>query len=311
MGVDTSVVKCPECSSRNLEYDEKRGERHCDDCGVVVEQGIVDLSPEWREFSNEMSNVGGINPRSRGGAPMTNLLHDKGLSSTIDWQNKDYSGTAIATKNRAQLYRMRKWQARSRIKGSKERNLQQALSLIQTLCSKLQLPKSVQERSADIYRKALNEDLVRGRSIDSMVCASIFIANQLMETARTVDDIAKEARIGPKEIGRTYRDVKRKLRIRTPLPNPKIYVDRFCNELGLNPDVKQRAIDIINRAEIMEMTHGKSPCGVAAASIYIAGQTGGQVRTQREIAEITNVTEVTIRNRYKQLAKSLNIKLDV
>jgi len=307
MGVDTTVVKCPECSSRNLEYDENRGERHCNDCGIVIEEDIVDQSPEWRDFNDS----GQQTDRSRVGAPMTNLLHDKGLSSTIDWQNKDYAGTAIASKNRSQLYRMRKWQARSRTKGSKERNLQQALALIQQICSKMKLPKTVQERSADIYRKALAKDLVRGRSIDSMVCAAIFIANQQMMTARTVDDIAKVARIGPKEIGRTYRDVKRKLMIRTPLPDPKIYVNRFCSELQLGPKVQRRALDIIRKAEAMEMTHGKSPCGVAAASIYIASQLSEQSRTQREIAEITNVTEVTIRNRYKQLAKSLNIELDI
>ncbi len=311
MGVDTTVVKCPECSSRDLKYDQTRGERHCRDCGFVLEEDILDHSPEWREFSNGASLTGGINPRSRAGAPMTNLLHDKGLSTQLDWQNKDYAGAAIASKNRAQLYRMRKWQARSRVKGSKERNLQQALALIKTLCSKLNLPKGVLERSADIYRQALDADLVRGRSIDSMVCASIYIANQLMETARTVDDIAKEARIAPKEIGRTYRDVKRKLRIRTPLPDPKIYVNRFCSELQLRPDVQAGAINIIHKAEALEMTHGKSPCGVAAASIYIASQISDQPRTQREIAEVSNVTEVTIRNRYKQLAKSLNIKLDI
>tara|TARA_B100001175_G_scaffold311591_1_gene316233 strand:+ start:1320 stop:1847 length:528 start_codon:yes stop_codon:yes gene_type:complete len=175
----------------------------------------------------------------------------------------------------------------------------------------MKLPKTVQERSADIYRRALAEDLVRGRSIDSMVCASIFIANQQMLTARTVDDIAKVARIGPKEIGRTYRDVKRKLAIRTPLPDPKIYVNRFCSELQLGPKVQQTALDIIRRAEELEMTHGKSPCGVAAAAIYISSQTSEQARTQREIAEVTNVTEVTIRNRYKQLAKSLKIELDI
>ncbi len=307
MGVDTTVVKCPECSSRNLEYDENRGERHCNDCGIVIEEDIVDQSPEWRDFNDS----GQQTDRSRVGAPMTNLLHDKGLSSTIDWQNKDYSGNLIASRNRSQLYRMRKWQARSRTKGSKERNLQQALAQIQQICSKMKLPKTVQERSADIYRRALAEDLVRGRSIDSMVCASIFIANQQMLTARTVDDIAKVARIGPKEIGRTYRDVKRKLAIRTPLPDPKIYVNRFCSELQLGPKVQQTALDIIRRAEELEMTHGKSPCGVAAAAIYISSQTSEQARTQREIAEVTNVTEVTIRNRYKQLAKSLKIELDI
>jgi len=307
MGVDTTVVKCVECASRNLVYDETRGERHCDDCGVVLEQHIIDESAEWRNFNHD----GNQTDRSRVGAPSTNLLHDKGLMTDIDWQNRDFSGQLIKNGNRSQLYRMRKWQRRSKVKGARQRNLSIALTQITLLCSKLNLSKTVQERAADIYQKALFADLVRGRSIDSMVCASIYIANQQLQTARTVDDISKVSRIGPKEIGRTYREVKRRLGIRTPVPTPRIYVDRFCNELALETKIQRDAYDIIVRAEELEMTHGKSPCGVAAAAIYIASQVGGQARTQREIADVTNVTEVTIRNRYKQLADSLNIELNL
>lgn len=305
MSVDTTVVKCSECASRNLVYDDNRGERHCGDCGIVLEQDIIDESPEWRNFNQE----GNQTDRSRVGAPATNLLHDKGLMTDIDWQDRDFSGALI--RNRSQLYRMRKWQRRSKIKGSRQKNLSVALTKIRLLCSKLNLSKTLQERAADIYKKALFADLVRGRSIDSMVCASIFIANQQLQTARTVDDIAKVARIGPKEIGRTYREVKRKLGIRTPLPTPTIYVDRFCNALALQTKIQRDAYDIIRRAEELEMNHGKSPSGIAAAAIYIASQVGGQPRTQREIAEVSNVTEVTIRNRYKQLAESLNIEVNL
>jgi transcription initiation factor TFIIB len=307
MGVDTTVVKCLECQSRNLVYDENRGERHCEDCGLLLEEGIVDQSPEWREF-----NEGGdATNRSRVGAPVTNLIHDKGLSTQIDWQNRDYAGAAINSKSRSQMYRMRKWQIRSRVKGSQERNLSIALVQMGLVCSKMGLPRTINERGADIYTRALKSGLIRGRSIEGTVAASLFIANQQLLTARTVDDFAKVTKLTPKEISRTYRDMKRKLSIKTPVPTPMVYVGRFVSKLGLNSETERRTREIIKLAEERELTHGKSPSGIVAAALYIAGQQTGQIRTQREIAEVTNVTEVTIRNRYKQLANSLGIVLEI
>ena len=98
--------------------------------------------------------------------------------------------------------------------------------------------QTVAERSADIYRKALAEDLIRGRSIEVTAGASVFIANQQMLTARTVEDVAIVLKTNPKEIGSTYRFLKRRLRIRTPPPSPMTYVSRFCSELGLNSDTE-------------------------------------------------------------------------
>jgi transcription initiation factor TFIIB len=306
MDIDTSLVKCKECASRNLYYDQLRGERLCSDCGLLVEENIVDHSPEWRNFDSSSGK-----DKSRVGAPASVLLHDKGLQTTIDWQNKDYSGAPIKSKTKSQMYRMRKWQQRSKTQNARERNLSVALNRMDMICSKLVLPKSVNERSATIYRKALANDLIRGRSIDVVAAACIFIANQQMQTARTVDDIAGVAELGPKEIGRTYRDIKRRLMIKTPVTDPQIYIERFCSELGMNSIAKTKAIELVREADRLELTHGKSPSGIAAAAIYIAGQLTLQIRTQREIADVSNITEVTIRNRYKQLVRALEIKLIV
>ena len=307
VSVDTSVVKCPECTSRDLAYDEKRGERHCNECGIVLQDLMIDPGAEWRSFGGD----NGGPDKSRVGAPVSNLIPDKGLSTDIDWQNKDFAGTSISHKNRSQMYRMRKWQKRARHKGARERNLQEALTKIQYVCSKLGLPKTVAERAADIYRRALYEDIIRGRSIEITSGAAVFIANQQLLTARTVDDIASVMKSNPKEIGRSYRHIKRSLMIRTPPPSPMTYVSRFCSELGLNSKSENRTREIILLAEERELTYGKSPSGITAAALYIAGYQCDQVRTQREISEVTNVTEVTIRNRYKGLLTNLQLELEI
>ena len=117
------IVKCSECGSRSLTRDETRGEVVCDDCGLVLEDNVIDQGAEWRVFSPEQGDQ-----RARTGAPMTVMLHDKGLSTDIDWQNKDYSGKTINSRYRSQFYRMRKWQKRSRVSNATERNLAMALA---------------------------------------------------------------------------------------------------------------------------------------------------------------------------------------
>ena len=137
------TVKCNECGSRNLLRDETRGEVCCEDCGVVLEDKVIDQGAEWRVFSPEQGDQ-----RARTGGPMTVMLHDKGLSTDIDWQNKDYSGKSISSRYRSQFYRMRKWQKRSRVSNATERNLAMALAELDRMASRLDLPKSIREAAA-------------------------------------------------------------------------------------------------------------------------------------------------------------------
>ena len=157
------IVKCGDCGSRSLTRDETRGEVVCDDCGLVLEDNVIDQGAEWRVFSPEQGDQ-----RARTGAPMTVMLHDKGLSTDIDWQNKDYSGKTINSRYRSQFYRMRKWQKRSRVSNATERNLAMALAELDRMASRLELPKSVREAAAVNYKKAVDKRLIRGRSIEGV-----------------------------------------------------------------------------------------------------------------------------------------------
>ena len=296
------TVKCPECSSRNLDHDDTRGEVVCMDCGLVLEDDVIDQGAEWRVFSPEQGDQ-----RSRTGAPMNKMMHDKGLSTDLDWQNKDYSGKAVAPKMRSQLYRMRKWQRRARTSNAQERNLSIALAEIDRICSRMELPKITREEAATVYRKCVENRLVRGRSIEGVSAASIYIACRLHNVPRTLDEVSTSARTGRKEIGRTARFVIRELKIRIQAPRPQDYVPRFCSELGLPPNVEARALEFVDEICRLELDSGKGPVGIAASSIYIAGIMCNHHRTQREVSEAAGVTEVTIRNRYKEICRHLHL----
>jgi len=298
------TMKCPKCSSTHLTKDYSRAELVCEKCGLVIDAEIMDQGPEWRAFDSEQREK-----RARTGAPMTYTIHDKGLSTMIGWQNRDAYGKSIPTRNRAQLYRLRKWQTRTRISDGTERNLALALSALDRMSSALSLPRTVRETAAMIYRKAVRQKLIRGRSIEGVTAAVLYAACRRCNVPRTLEEISKVANMPKKEIGRNYRNISRKLELKLLPTTPKDYISRFSSKLSLSSDVQAKTIEILKKAASEELTSGRGPTGLAAAALYIASVLCGERRTQREVAEIAGVTEVTIRNRYKELAKKLDIDI--
>jgi transcription initiation factor TFIIB len=248
-----------------------------------------------------------MSKRSRTGAPLTFTKHDKGLTTEIGKGLGELY--KVPGKKRAQYYRLRKWH--KRLIESKDRNLSFALSELQRIISFLNLPKPVHERIARYYEEAVDKGLVRGRSIESVIAALVYAVSRQFGTPRTLDEIAEASGLEKREIGRTYRYVARELAVRILPADPKEYVPRFCSILNLSDKVQANAIKILKKAKKMDITSGKGPTGVAAAAIYIACVLTGEKRTQREVASIVNVTEVTIRNRYKELVEKLGLEKEV
>ncbi|OWP55256.1 MAG: transcription initiation factor IIB [Thermoplasmatales archaeon B_DKE] len=299
------ITKCPECGSTQLVRDYERGELVCNNCGIVIDDSYIDQGPEWRAFDSEQNDS-----RARAGSPMTFTIHDKGLSTDISWKNKDSYGKSIPTRNRAQLYRLRKWQKRIKVSNAAERNLSQALQELERMASNLSIPNDVRETAAVIYRKAVKQNMIRGRSIEGVVAGSIYAACRITNVPRTLEEIASVTRVKKKEIGRTYRIMSRYLKLNIMPSKPDDYINRFCSRLKLSMDARKKATEILKLARDNDLTSGKGPTGVAAAAIYIASLMTGERRTQRAVAEVAGVTEVTIRNRYKELTEKLSITVE-
>ncbi len=299
------ITKCPECGSTQLVRDYERGELVCNNCGIVIDDSYIDQGPEWRAFDSEQNDS-----RARAGSPMTFTIHDKGLSTDISWKNKDSYGKSIPTRNRAQLYRLRKWQKRIKVSNAAERNLSQALQELERMASNLSIPNDVRETAAVIYRKAVKQNMIRGRSIEGVVAGSIYAACRITNVPRTLEEIASVTRVKKKEIGRTYRIMSRYLKLNIMPSKPDDYINRFCSRLKLSMDARKKATEILKLARDNDLTSGKGPTGVAAAAIYIASLMTGERRTQRAVAEVAGVTEETIRNRYKELTEKLSITVE-
>jgi transcription initiation factor TFIIB len=311
MGVEVKknsekISQCDECGSFEIISDQARGDLVCKKCGLILESNTIDTGAEWRAFSSL-----DMKKKARVGAPSSFSIHDKGLSTIIDWRDKDAFGNKLSPKRRAQAYRLRKWQIRMRIHSSIDRNLAFAMSELDRICSQLSITRIHKETAALIYRRTIDKNMIRGRSIEAMVGASIYTACRKSKIPCTLDEFVKNSRINRRELGRCYRLILRELKIKIPTSTPSRFISRFANDLNVSTQSQISAISILEKASQMGLTSGKDPCGLAAASIYVAAYKHGEKRTQREIAKVANITEVTVRNRYKELINHLNIKMNI
>ncbi len=297
---------CPECGSTRLMRDYECAEIVCMNCGFVLAAKITDRGPEWRAFDDEQRTK-----RTRVGAPLTYTIHDKGLSTMIDWHDRDIYGKSLSPGQKAQVYRLRKWQRRIRVSDATERNLAFALSEITKIANNLNLPKSILETASVIYRKAVKERLIRGRSIQGVTAAAIYLACRQCGLARTLEEIAQSSSVPKKEVGRSYRFLIKELNYSIPPLKPSQYITKFSNQLTMQGKVEEIAHKILSAAKELKLTSGRGPTGIAAAASYIASVLTGERKTQREIAEIAQVTEVTIRNRYKELVERLSFQMSL
>lgn len=265
---------------------------------------MVNDGPEWRAFT-----PGEKESRSRVGVPLSFAVHDKGLTTVIGRIGKDAYGRSIPLKTKLQMLRLRKWQIRSRVHSSTDRNLAQAMAELDRLCDKLHISSNIKERAAVIYRKALDSGLVRGRSISAIAAASLYAACRITQTPRTLREITYQSPIDKKDIARCYRLMLKDLNIQMPKPDAQLRVPKIAAKVGVGEKTQQTAVDILRRAEKIRTTAGKDPMGLAAAALYIACVINNEKRTQKVIADAAGVTEVTIRNRYKGLKDALGLEV--
>lgn len=286
---------CPECNGR-LISDERHGETRCEDCGLVVDEDEVDRGPEWRSYTESEKEE-----RTRVGAPTTKMMHDEGLSTNIGWQDKDAYGNNLSARKRKRMKRLRTWNERFRTRDAKERNLRQALGEIDRMASALGLPENVRETASVIYRRALDEDLLPGRSIEGVATAALYAAARQANNPRSLDEMNAVSRVEKMEISRTYRYMMRNLGLEIEPADPTRYVNRFISEAGIDKQVEQQARALLENAKEEAIHSGKSPVGLAAAAVYAASLLENNKVTQSTVSDIADVSEVTIRNRYKEL----------
>ena len=291
--------RCPRCGGADFVSDYQNGEVVCSNCGLVIEEDQIDMGPEWRAFTPHERNS-----RQRTGLGMSYTLYDKGLS-TVFKGDRDANGNRLKDETRIKMDRLRRYDNRSKFDETWRRNLSIAMAELDRMTAALHLPQSIKEQAAILYRKALKMDLIRGRSIDAFVAATIYAACRKNAVPRPLKEISKLSPREHGEIARTYRLLLKEMNLKMPIDGPMKFIPSIAAKLNLRRDTEQLAVEILRQARKRNGLSGKDPRGLAAAALYMACIRNDDKRIQKDVAAAAGTTEVTLRNRLRGLEKTL------
>jgi transcription initiation factor TFIIB len=282
---------CSACRNEVVVTDHECGEVICSRCGVVIARLESSATQEWRAFSVE-----DFYSRCRVGGATSLARYNKGLLTTIG-NSRDSKESGI------NFNRIRIWDFR--IQTANDRSLKQALPALEHLKESLGLPDTIVEKSAYFYRKAARINLIKGRTVSSVLAASVYLACRELETPRTLNEVSSASNVPRKKISRDYRLLVHTFDPKIPAVDHIRCITRIANKVGLSEKTKRMAVKIMRQVVAMQISAGKGPMGIAATVLYIACLQGGEIKTQKELSIAAGVTEVTIRNRYSDLKKYL------
>ena len=298
--ISTPLAKCPSCSNEKIITDSESGEIICVKCGRVISDKLQEIGPEWRTFSTDETGA-----MTRTGIPQSLARHDMGLSTIIGRTDRDASGNKLDAAMRTTMNRLATWDMRSQLHTPKDRGLRQAFFQLDVLKDKLGLSDSIVEKTAYIYRKAQSRKLTRGRTVSGVLAAAVYIACREMGAHRTLDDIAIACNVKRKELTKDFRVLHTRLGLKIPQQDPMKCIAKVASKAKLSEKTKRHAAQIMNKVTREEISAGKDPMGLAASVLYLSSIENGETITQSNIAEAAGVTEVTVRNRAKELRNKL------
>jgi transcription initiation factor TFIIB len=296
---------CEVCSEdsktpRKVITDPESGEIVCSNCGTVItDRAQDDGHSELRAFT-----IDEFNDKTRTGMPISLARHDKGLATIIGRADKDASGRGLDPAMSTTMARLRTWDFRTQTHTPTDRNLKTAFNQLITLKDKLGLPDVAIEKTAYVYRKVQERGLVRGRTISAVLAVAAYVACREMGIPRTLDDIASLTNTKRKELAKVYRLIVLELDLKIPMVDPMKCIVKVANKANVSEKTKRYAIDMMNSFVIKSgISAGKDPMGLAGSVLYLSSKYCGENKSQVDIAEAAGVTEVTIRNRFKDLKK--------
>ncbi len=294
-------VKCQldTCKTYPMITDSERGEIVCGGCGLILVQNMSDISYENNGYTLE-----GFMKIARTGPATSLTMFDKGLSTVIG-TNKDFSGNALPSKTKYEFNRLRTWDQRSKSRNTA--SLSKAFTLLHGMKTKLGIPNNVVENAAYIYRKIVSAKLTRGRTMTSLISASLYAACRENNIPRTLDDIAKAGNVERRILSRDLRTIIKKLGLNLNQYDTNSFITKISNNMNLKEKIKRDAFEILKRCEKEEITAGKHPVAQAAASLYISCIINGVKISQKKFSEESGVSDVTIRNRSVLIKKTLKL----
>jgi transcription initiation factor TFIIB len=296
------VFSCPECGSTDIYEDEARGEKICKECGIVIEERAIDLGPEYRVFDDNKDVI-------RTGLPPSLRFADKGLSTKVsrgwrDARGKKLSPTALRSSKRLQ------WAQRNSRGSTLQKNLNNAVPQLERYKTQLEFGKEIFNDALGLYRKVVESGYVRGRSIDEVSLACVYIAMRNKDFPITLEEMSWKTKVDKRKVSKYFREIVQEMKIKIKPVYPHIFVPRYCNDAHIAPEIERQAVNLLTKVPMGKIV-GKDPNSIAVSAIYLASLMSEEHSiTQRELCNVSTVNELTIGKNYKYLAENLEINID-
>jgi len=294
------VQKCPECGESDFFVQKEKGEAICKSCSFVIDDALIDFGYDSRIFDSE-----DMDANSRSGAPFDPRV----ANNLITHVGNDSDMKQLPDRMRAVIRRIRK--KNSWTSSSLENNLNAALSNMRIIASYIRMPEMAEKEAARIYRMCAERGLTKARSSDGLIVAALYIACRVFGLPKTIKELSDASKVDKKVIGKYYKFLMEKLNLKIALNSPHDYVERFGSSLNLNPRTMSKAVEILEKAEKAQIVSGRSPISLAATALYLSAIMNGERKTQNEVTTITQITEVTLRNRCQEFMRTLKMKVSL
>jgi transcription initiation factor TFIIB len=294
---------CPSCSAQ-IAYYESTGDHRCPDCGLVCETDNIDPGPEWRHFAGDECNRSRVGPSQ---TPSLSRPHE--LSTQISWRDQDANGNTLSGAKRERLSRLRTWNKRSKLTGSHERNTDFGIHEIRRMASALGLKEDVTQTASLLLRRAVEQDLLPGRSVEGIATAALYAAARQLEAPRTLSECETVSQVSRPRIDRAYNYLTSELSLQVGPPNPQNYLRRYASNANLSQQTTHRAERLLTEFLATGAQSGQSPHGIVAGVLYVAGQVTGESLTQQAIADACDVSTNTVRSRYQTVEQAVEISV--
>lgn len=299
--IESLTLECPICGETENITDYDTGEEICINCGCVTNDAVMMKGITSQDYSFRLPEA-----KHHHGPPKKPSFYDYGMNTFMVGKVDAY-GLPIKPEMLKEMRRLQRRDKQTKMDESASRNLSFAMAELDRLVTSLSLPNHVKEKGAFIYRKALEMDLIRGRSIDAFVAASLYAACRMNNVPRQLRAVARESKREYKEVSMTYRMIIEELSLKPPIDKPQKYIPELAQNLEIPRQTEIKANEILRDAGREKALVGKDPRGIAAAALYLASELCGERVVQSKIAKAAKTTEVTLRTRYRGLKEALNI----
>ena len=283
---------CLECGGKDTFIKEK-GEVVCNNCGLIISERNIDFF----NFGTRFFTAEEMEKKVSTGPPQTifSNLKKSTIIKTNSIRNPDL-------KRAAKKDRLIEWH---------EKNLIIAGNEIKRITASLRLPSYVKDMAMTLYKRFIKDNILSGRSINGMVAACIFYVCRVKQISRSLKEISNKANLkqyNSKEVYNCYKTLIKELDLKPPPPDPISFVPRFISELGLDLKVESPTIKIIRTFTSRSCSTGKDPRVIAASSLYLVCKMIYIPISQKKIAKVAGITNITLCKRYKEILDLLFLK---